>query len=343
MRGLLTLLLCTGCSQISYVAHVSVGQMGVLVDRERLTTERVAALSADERRRLDAVQAAKAYAEVLGLKASSSYRHLIDRPPERRVRVVVAAPADRLEPLTWWFPIVGRVAYRGYFDAERARCFQEHLSAQGFDTYARPALLYSTLGWFDDPIPRELLRLEEFEVVDAILHELVHETIFVAGDTAYNEGLATFIAQRATLAHFEADPRTRAAAERAFADQALFGQLMSSLAHDLEALYANSPSPGQARHDRAPIFRRYQDVIHPSLSWQTSRYAGFARSGLSNAYVLANQTYLGDAGCFIEELRELGGDLAGFVRAHRAAPGRRRPQRDCPPGEAAWQVGPSSS
>ena len=43
--------------------------------------------------------------------------------------VVMAAPRDSLEPYTWWFPIVGDVPYRGYFNQDRRRrrgCRMEH-------------------------------------------------------------------------------------------------------------------------------------------------------------------------------------------------------------------------
>ncbi len=52
------------------------------------------------------------------------------------------------------------------------------------------------------------------------------------------------------------------------------------------------------RSARAVIFRRYQEERYPSLRWRTRRYDGFPAVELSNAYVLANQTYVGDLPCF---------------------------------------------
>jgi predicted aminopeptidase len=277
---------------------------------------------------------ARAHGEALGLRKSTSYRHLIERDEPARIHVVVAAPADRLEPVTWWFPIVGRVAYRGYFDVERAIRFQQQLLQRGLDTYVRPAILYSTLGWFDDPIPRELLRLDASEIVDTILHELVHETIYTSGDTTYNEGLATFIAQYATLGYFAEEPALREAAQRRYADEQLFARLISDLTRELEVLYQETRNAEEARRSRKVVFRRYQEEVHPSLSWQTKRYQGFPKGELSNAYVLANQTYLGDIPCFEAELRELGGNLGAFIAKHRKKPGRHTPADHCTIGES---------
>jgi predicted aminopeptidase len=307
--------------------------MGAVLSREKLSAELIAGLSQTEQRGLSHVGKALAHGESLGLDRSTSYRHLIERDAGERIHVVVAAPPDRLEAVTWWFPIVGRVAYRGYFDAEGAVAFQKALMEKGLDTHVRPVLLYSTLGWFDDPIPRRLLSLEPAEIVDTILHELVHETVFVSGDTAYNEGLATFVAHQATLRYFAQDPLALEAAQRRYTDQKLFARLMSDLSRELKGLYQNTKGLDEARRSRERVFRRYQEEVFPSLPWRTGRYRGFTRAELSNAYVLANRAYLDDLACFEAELRELDGNLTGFIRKHREKPGRRRPADECARGD----------
>jgi predicted aminopeptidase len=337
----------SACSQVGYLAHVGVGQMRVLRAREKLTPARIARLSSQERQGLATLERSHAYGASLGLSHSTSFRHLIERTEQESIRVVVAAPPNRLEPVTWWFPIVGRVAYRGYFDPEAARAFAESLAQRGLDTYIRTALLYSTLGWFDDPIPRALLSWEPVDILVTIVHELVHETIFVKGDTAYNEALATLIAHHAALDYFGAERALVAAARDRFADQRRFAELLADLSRDLEALYRRTPTADEARRSREAVFRRYQQELYPSLPWRTQRYDEFTRAELSNAYILANQTYLGDLPCFEAELAELGGDLRALVREHRAKPGRHKTEEECkliaPEGEARWASAPMSS
>ena len=296
--------------------------MRVLLDRERLTPDRVAALAPEERSGLEVLRRAQTFAESLGLNPSTSYRHLIDRKGQSALSVVTAAPADRLEPLTWWFPIVGRVAYRGYFDAERAQRFADRLAYDGFDTYVRPAGLYSTLGFFDDPIPRSMLLWPHFAIVNSLTHELVHETIFVADDIDYNEALATFIAHIATLEFFAEEPEQANAERRSSADDRTFAALLEGLAGELEELYAEVTSEAEARSRREDIFRRYRDEVFPAQQWQTPRYSGFAEAPRSNAYLLANRTYLGALACFEARFAEHDSDLRALIRAEIAAPGR---------------------
>ena len=268
-----------------------------------------------------------AFGESLGLARTTSFRHRIERSPERLVHVVVAAPAHDLEPLSWWFPITGRVAYRGVFGAEPARRFAARLERRGYDVYVRPALLYSTLGFFSDPIPAELLGREPEALAESVLHELVHETIFAPGDPAYNEGLATFVGREATLAFFADRPEVAARARDRFADEDRFAALLAALADELRAAYVGLDDPGEARRLRAPIFARFQRERFAAEPWRTRAYAGFPGLELSNAYLAAHATYYGDLPCFRRELEALGGSLADFVAKHRRRPGRRPP--DC--------------
>jgi predicted aminopeptidase len=322
---LLLLALAAPACRVGYLAHLGAGQLRTLLDRRLLTEEALATLSAAERRALAELRDALRFGESLGLARTTSYRHLIERGPEGAVQVVVAAPSDRLEPVTWWFPVTGSVAYRGYFDPARARRFADGLAARGYDVYVRPALLYSTLGVFDDPIPREMLGWERTERIATVLHELVHETVFVSGDTDYNEGLASFIERRATLAFLADDPDARRTAERGFEDADRFAGLLARLESELAAAYAAAPDPEAARRARAPIFARFQGEEYARLAWNGEQYAGFPRAELSNAWLVARRTYLGALPCFARELEELGGDLHGFVHAHREDPGHRLP------------------
>ena len=299
--------------------------MQVVWDREQLDEARLAQLEPSERARVASIQRAREFGESLGLASSTSFQHLLDRDDDGIVRVVVAAPADRLEPVTWWFPIVGRISYRGYFNPARADDFAAGLADQGYDTYVRAAPLYSTLGWFDDPIPRAMLAWSEIDVVDTALHELVHETVFVSGDPNYNEAIATFIGQEATLRFFADEPEVRALALRIFADQRRFAELLDELSAELGPIYAGVGSPDEARRAREPVFARFQGDRFRDRGWQTKRYDGFLEIPLSNAYLVAHQTYLGELRCFAAWLARLDADLVGFIAAQKEDPGARPP------------------
>lgn len=291
------------------------------MERERLTPERVASLEVEERNRLKLLLEAREFGTSLGLSHSSSYRHLSERDDESAVRVVVAAPPDRLEPVSWWFPLVGSVTYRGYFDPAKADRFAAKLEAKGLDTYVRSAMLYSTLGWFDDPIPRGVLSWSDADVVDVGIHELVHETLYVASDTAYNEALATFIAKEASLLFFRDDPEQTRQAGRIFSDRVQFAELLNRLTEELDRFYASAPSEAEALEGREEIFRSYQHQHFDELAWQTERYSRFPTQTLNNAWVVAQTTYLGELDCFAAWFESLGRGLEALIEAVIEHPG----------------------
>ena len=295
--------------------------MRVVLAREPLSDERIATLTDVERDRLAALRRATRFGESLGLAPSSSYRHLLDQGDDQGLHVVVAAPPDRLEPVTWWFPITGRVAYRSYFDAERAGRFAASLDDRGYDTYVRRASLYSTLGWFDDPVPRGMLSWNEVSVVDVILHELVHSTIFAADQSDYNEAIASFVASEATLRFYAESPEELEAARRSYADRRRFASLLDALSADLEQVYARAQGPDQARGERELVFERYRLEVYPSRDWETGHFDGFLEAPLSNAYLVAQATYLAELACFDAWLRALDGDLERFITLHHEQPG----------------------
>ena len=52
---------------------------------------------------------------------------------------------------------------------------------------------YSTLGWFNDPILSSMMSYSDYDLVNTIIHETVHATIFIKNQADFNERLATFV------------------------------------------------------------------------------------------------------------------------------------------------------
>src|SRR5467141_3675047 len=92
------------------------------------------------REKLKVVLAAREYArDSLRLRTKDSFTTYSRLDHDTLVLVVSAAYRDRLKPYTWWFPIVGRVPYKGYFDFKGAKRDAGHLFDEGFDVYVRPS------------------------------------------------------------------------------------------------------------------------------------------------------------------------------------------------------------
>ena len=81
-------------------------------------------------------------------------------------------PEFSIEPRKWCFPIVGCVAYRGYFSEAAGEGFAAKLRARGFDVTVGGVPAYSTLGRTADPVLNTMLGYGDTELAAIIFHEL---------------------------------------------------------------------------------------------------------------------------------------------------------------------------
>src|ERR1700742_126117 len=118
-----------------YLLESAQGQLGLMCKRRPIA--RVVAdpaTPADVRKQLEAAAQFRAFASRnLHLPDNGSYRTYADVGRPYVVWNVVAAPEFSVEPKQWCYPIVGCVAYRGYFVEKRARRLAAKLRADGFD------------------------------------------------------------------------------------------------------------------------------------------------------------------------------------------------------------------
>ena len=136
-------------------------------------------------------------AQQLHLPDNASYQSYADLGRPAVVWNVVAAPEWSLEPKQWCFLVAGCVSYKGYFDEAAARLEAQRVAALGLETTVQPVPAYSTLGWLNwaggDPLLNTFIGYPEGELARLIFHELAHQVVYVADDTAFNESFATAV------------------------------------------------------------------------------------------------------------------------------------------------------
>jgi len=216
-----------GCAQMEYLLQSAQGHMAVMAAREPI--ENVLddpATPVQLAERLRGVNSMRAFArDELDLPAQGSYRHYVQLERAHVLYSVSAAPPLSLTPRQWCYPIVGCVSYRGYFELRRAGDEAAFLRAQGDDVYVAPVQAYSTLGWFDDPVTSPLLRGPSWYTASVIFHELAHQKLYIADDTAFNEAYAVAVqreGERRWLAdHGDAAQREQYARYRSTQEQFL--------------------------------------------------------------------------------------------------------------------------
>jgi predicted aminopeptidase len=194
----LAALLVTGCASVGYVAQAARGQLGVLRARKPIAKLLAAPDTPPAlRARLEQVAAIRDYASrELHLPDNASYRSYADLGRPYVVWNVVAAPEFSLAPREWCFPVAGCVAYRGYFREAAARNFAAGLASHGDDVAVFGVAAYSTLGKFADPVLNTMTAYGPIDLAGLIFHELAHQKLYVAGDSAFNEAFATTVEEQ---------------------------------------------------------------------------------------------------------------------------------------------------
>jgi len=152
---------------------------------------------------LDSIPQVKTFAiEQIGLKENDNYSGYFKTAEKGITYVITAASKTELKPYTWWFPIIGSVPYKGFFDLEDAKSLKKELEQSGYDTWLFAAPAYSTLGWFKDPVTTPMLRRGAFSLTETIIHEMTHATLYVDGKGDFNEQLASFVGSTATFQYY---------------------------------------------------------------------------------------------------------------------------------------------
>src|ERR1700693_584289 len=193
-----------GCN-LSYITRGAYEEARILWNRRPIPQVIADPKRAPEiRTRLETVLAVRYFdRDHLGLKTGDAYSTVSPVDTGAIVYVVMAAPRDSLEPYEWWFPIVGAVPYRGYFNESEARALAADMEAKGYDTMVRPAVAFSSLGFFNDPLLSNLLRLDRVELAGVITHELFHRTYFLPSNIMFDESAANYVGSRGAVEFFK--------------------------------------------------------------------------------------------------------------------------------------------
>jgi predicted aminopeptidase len=264
--------------------------------------------------------------EKLRLDVGESYTSFAQLKSDTLAHVLSAARQDRLEPRTWWFPVVGRFPYKGFFDLDDALAAQQELLDEGWDTYLRPTAAFSTLGWFNDPLLSTLLRRDDVDLIETILHELAHNHLFVSGQVMFNESFATFVGRVGAAQFFctrqggGPDTVKCARARARWRDEIRFSRFLDELVDELVAVYASADLTTEEKlRDRVAVFADSQDRFRNDIqhTFEAQTFSSFLSTPLNNATLLSRTVYYHRLYDFDALLQDHGGDLRDTVAALR--------------------------
>ncbi|MGK5083324.1 aminopeptidase [Bdellovibrionota bacterium FG-1] len=297
----------SGCTTARYLTQATRGQLSLLNHatpiEKVLKNERI---SPRIRKLLAEVAPIKAFGEQKGLKPTSNYTEYVQLDRPAAVWVVGACEKLNFKSKEWAFPIVGRFPYLGWFDLEDAKRFATELKAEDWDVDLRGAGAYSTLGWFRDAILSSMIpdgAQALGDLVNVVLHESVHATVYLNGQAYFNESVASFVADRLTAEFLgqrlvqEREPYLKGLEEGHRREKRLH-EIYESLA----TLYASSKSVSDKTEEKGRILAAAKEEL------------GFRRD-INNATLIQFKTY-STGGVEFEALwKACGDDSQRFMKA----------------------------
>jgi predicted aminopeptidase len=284
--------------------------------------------------------------EELGLRESKNYTKYVELDRDYLAAVVSASAADSFTRHEWWFPVVGAVPYKGFFNVEDARKEAAKLRKKDLDVWIRGVDAFSTLGWFRDPLYSYMRNYPADRLANLLIHELLHATVFIKGQVQFDEELAEFVGTEGARLYIEKtfgpdseEMRRMALAE---ADNAAFVDFVRGLIVELDVLYksgAGRDNPGGL--SREEILERKERIIRAAQErfaaeygtlFGTENYRGFAELPVNNAYLELYRLYYAGENYFADLYERSGRDLPGLIAAAKTLNGSRA-ARKSPRGE----------
>jgi predicted aminopeptidase len=326
----------SGCETFRFYRQAIKGQYQLIAAQQSI--DKLAANSNTEprlKKQLQLVLELRGFAEKeLKLPVDNHYRKYVDVHRPYVVWNVEAAPEFSMEPKSWWYPLVGRLEYHGYFSERGAQHYAGALRKKGYDVYVGGASAYSTLGWFKDPVLNTFIFDPEPDLAETLFHELGHQRVFARGDTDFNEAFATTVGQEGARRWLRAKGDTNAfeSYEAELKHNNDFVRLVMDARQELETLYGDERTeagkikasktpreipPDQLRERKKVVFEKLRNrYAQVKAEWGgNGEYDHFFSRQLNNAQLNSVAAYYDLVPGFVQLLKMNGDDLEKFYAA----------------------------
>jgi len=299
---------------VRYLSRAGIEETRLLANRTPITivardTKYPPALRAQAKLVLDV----RRYAVQLGLEAGETYTSYSDVGRDTLLLVLTASPRNCICPVTWKYPIAGKVPYKGFFNFKQAQQAAADYTAKGYDIHLRPSAAFSTLGWFNDPLLSTALNADTLELATTVFHEIAHNTLWVKGATDFNESFAQWVAFRSAQAFFLSrhDTVTANRAAARWQDEQVLGDYYRLLMGRLDSLYALKLPAAENDSGRKAIARWSRDTLTTGFgpALRTYSVGTPAERPINNAALIGVRLYRTNLTLFDEWGRTSDGDI----------------------------------
>jgi predicted aminopeptidase len=257
----------------------------------------------------------------LGLAMSKNYTTYVELDRDYLAAVVSASQRDSFDRYEWFFPVVGKIPYKGFFDVEDAKKERAKLEKKDIDVWIRGVDGFSTLGWFKDPLYSYMRDYSPARLADLIIHELVHSTVFIKGQIKFNEEFAEFIGSEGSRLYMETrygtssdEYRKMLASEE---DSRNYIAFIQGLISELNVLYSRDIAREEKLAEKERIINAAKERFNAGYEslFSNDNYRGFSELKINNAYLELFRLYYTEDNFFTDLFERSGRNLPAFVAA----------------------------
>jgi len=221
----------------------------------------------------------------------------------------------------WEFPIIGKTTYLGFYDIDDAKEEAAKLKAKGLDVHMRGVNAYSTLGYFRDPLTSSMVKeYHKGVLAEVMFHEMTHTTIYLFGQTSFNESLAGFVGEEGSLVFIKDKYGKKSKLYKEYKQIMKDGYVWDEYSRyaykQMVAFYKkNKLSDPDFEKKRAKKFKSLKRIFKTRYMpriWNKG-YLDRLDANWNNAYVMAHYTYTTKPGLFKKLYKKEGSDMSKFI------------------------------
>jgi predicted aminopeptidase len=310
--------LFSGCYTLEQ-GTTRLGYLGRAVPLESLSADSAAE---EDRRFAERVYDIRRFAmEELGLKESANYTRYVSIDRDYLAAVVSAAAKDSFARHEWWFPVVGAMPYKGFFNPDDARKERQKLEKKDLDVWVRGVDAFSTLGWFKDPLYSYMRDYPPNALADLLIHELFHATVFIKGQVQFNEELAEFVGSEGARLYMESTfgPESEEYQHMldSEADSKVFVAFIQELIASLNTVYESAIPREEKLQKKEELIRAARERFDAEYEsrFRSENYRGFSKLTINNAYLELYRLYYAEGSFFKDLYEKSGRDLPRYIAA----------------------------
>lgn len=259
--------------------------------------------------------------EELGLKMSKNYTTYVELDHDYLAAVVSASQRDSFRRHEWFFLVVGKMPYKGFFDVKDAQKERTKMEKKDMDVWIRGVDGFSTLGWFKDPLYSYMRGYSPARLADLIIHELVHSTVFIKKQVKFNEELAEFIGSEGARQYMETRYGTDSDEYREMLESETnsrsFVAFIQGLIAELDTLYSSDIGREEKLAEKELIINAAKEKFDAEYEsrFSNDNYRWFSELQINNAYLELFRLYYTDDNFFEDLYERSSRNLPAFIAA----------------------------